>query len=66
MCYRKCVKILCECVFHTCSRYTLASEPEETGPPLHVERSSSGHWTPPGMLIYEIIKQIIEHRKLIP
>ena len=25
----------------------LASWPEETGPPLHVERSSSGHFPPP-------------------
>jgi hypothetical protein len=40
-------KVVCDkgmCVFHTCSRYALASKPEETGPPLHVERSSSGHW----------------------
>jgi hypothetical protein len=33
--------------FSVCSRLALASCPPTTGPPLHVERSSSGHFPPP-------------------
>jgi hypothetical protein len=44
-------KILCEkkvvWCYSVCSRFQHSRRSQETGPPLHVERSSSGHFPPP-------------------
>jgi hypothetical protein len=42
-----CVKILGECVFHYPLAHYALAVPQGPGPPLHVERSSSGHFPPP-------------------
>jgi hypothetical protein len=43
----RCVKYKCRCVFHYLLTHSRSRYLREPAPPLHVERSSSGHFPPP-------------------
>ena len=50
------------CVSHLLAHFALAV-PQGPGPPLHVERSSSGHFPPPAPLNNEPNTKKVEQKK---
>jgi hypothetical protein len=51
--WREVCENICVCEFLTCSRFQHSRRTATAGPPLHVECSSSGHFPPPHVVLYQ-------------